>query len=116
MAPTLNVLVLFQIITPYLLIRCFQLEAIDGTKQLNFGCVKAGKTVKKQTTLINRSKVPLTFELSMAPTSPRGVTLAQSISLAPVGATLKPNESVAVTVALSSEERIPNFSEEVSHV
>ena len=91
----------------------WQLEAIDGAKQLNFGSVKAGKTAKKQTTLINRSKVALTFELSMAPTSPRGVTLAHSISLAPLRATVKPNESCTVTVALSSQERIPNFSEEV---
>ena len=83
-------------------------------KLLNFGSVKAGKQAKKQTTLTNHTKVPVTFDLCMSPTSPRGVTLAQSVSITPSKVTMKPNESVNVVVKLCSNERIPAFSEEVS--
>ncbi|XP_063716545.1 hydrocephalus-inducing protein homolog isoform X4 [Symsagittifera roscoffensis] len=89
------------------------IEAADGMKLLNFGSVKAGKQAKKQTTLTNHTKVPVTFDLCMSPTSPRGVTLAQSVSITPSKVTMKPNESVNVVVKLCSNERIPAFSEEV---
>ena len=87
---------------------------MDGMKLLNFGAVKAGKSVKRQTTLINRTKVPVTFDLIMSPTSPRGVTLAQSLSIGPSRVTLKPNDTCAVSVKLCSNERIHAFSEEVN--
>lgn len=93
----------------------YQIEVADARqKVVKYGALRVGSTLKKVVPIVNNSLAPVTFRLSLNPTSAAlqesGVVKfmpTEDITLQPKGGTAK------VEVTISPKTRITQFTEEV---
>ena len=90
--------------------------ANPAQKVVNFGALRIHNTVTKSVKLVNHSPIPLTFTLSILPSSSTPALQDEDIlSVTPSGeVTLKANGGCcSVNATFSPKSRVPHFSEEV---
>ncbi|XP_036605974.1 hydrocephalus-inducing protein homolog [Trichosurus vulpecula] len=83
------------------------------SKIVKFGALLPGQTVKRTTSIVNNSLIPLTFNLTsmfniMELTDPKVVTWTPCSNI-----TLKPQEVCKVEIVFSPNKRVPQFNEEI---
>ena len=91
--------------------------ANPSQKIVNFGALRTNDTVTKTVKLVNHSPTPLTFTLSLLPSSSTTALQEEGIlSVTPNGEiTLRANKgSCNINVIFSPKCRVPHFSEEVT--
>ena len=91
--------------------------ANPSQKIINFGALRINDTVTKTVKLVNYSPTPLTFMLSLLPSSSTPALQEEGVlSVTPSGEiTLKTNKgSCNINAIFSPKSRVPHFSEEVT--
>ena len=91
--------------------------ANPAQKMVNFGALRVADTVTKTVKLINHSPTPLSFMLSLLPSSSIPALQEDGVLVVSPSSevTLKPHSgSCNVCVTFSPKSRVPHFSEEVT--
>lgn len=86
-------------------------------KVVNFGALQIGQTVTKDLKLVNHSPIPLSFRLSLLPSSSMHALQQEAVlSVSPAEeVTVGANGATApVSITFSPKSRVSKFSEEVS--
>lgn len=91
--------------------------ANPAQKLVKFGALRVGEKVKKDVKLINRSPIPLSFRLSLLPSSNTPALLEEDVLC------VSPTEEISVegnggqttvNIGFNPTTRVPQFTEEVS--
>lgn len=83
---------------------------------VDLGALRVGKEVIKKVPVVNRSAIPVTFSVSLVPStsSPELQKQSDALKVTSEELTLKPNGGTGdVAVKFNPEARIPRFQEEV---
>jgi len=89
--------------------------ANPAQKIVSFGAVSVGSKTTKLVKVVNRSLTPITFTVTIAPSSAAALQQDGMLSVAPTSEiTLKANGgSQTIEVTFKPTVRVPSFSEEV---